>query len=447
MKDDVDKMKQKIKPILITFMLLATLMLVTACSWTDAYDEYDKAGYTYSVRFDANGGLFGDKETSYYVDCYKPTDYSTNSQGMVELALLDPGSADRGNDAKTPYKSGYFFAGWYAERVESTDSNGNAVYTYANKWDFASDRVSVDPNKEYTSREPQFTLYAAWIPMFEINFISRADGQVIGNYTFNPTTVDEIKVPAWNEETGAVDMYQFPQVPGYTFEAAYYDEQGENAATETVVHTGTVDEATGTATGNVMNLYVDLTEGEWYRISTVEQFKKYAGPNACFEILADLDFQDQAWPSFFPYGSFGGTIVGNGHVIKNVAVAQRDNDKTYAGLFGRLTETAKIRDLTFENISFTIQAGIRVPNSGIGLFAGAISNGATLENVVITSGELLIDSDCYFPRNDASIGLLCGMGDATLVDYSNIVCAATGKNPESIQISVDGNTVTFEKAK
>ncbi len=447
MKDDVDKMKQKIKPILITFMLLATLMLVTACSWEDAYDEYDEAGYTFSVRFDANGGLFGDKETPYYVDCYRLSDYSADSDGIVALPLLDPGAEDRGDDAKIPVKSGYFFAGWYEERVESKDSEGKTVYTYAKKWDFEKSRVKADSRKTYTSREPQVTLYAAWIPMFQIDFYSRTDGQLIGSYTFNPTTVSDIKVPAWNEETGALDMENFPKVEGYTFEAAYYDKQGENAVTETVIHTGTVDEATATATGHVMNLYVDLVEGEWYRISTVEQFKRNISPNGCYELLADLDFKDQAWPGALPYGNFGGTIRGNGHVIKNVRVTQNDNSRNYAGLFGRLTENARISDLTFEGISFTIKVGSRVPGVCMGLLAGSIIDGAVLENVAITKGELLIDSDCYFQSENYAIGLLCGMGDENLVDYSNIACNPTGKDPDSIQITVDGNTVTFEKAK
>ena len=48
-----------------------------------------------------------------------------------------------------------------------------------------------------------------------------------------------------------------------------------------------------------------------------------------------------------------------------------------------------------------------------------------------------------FVFDDYSIGLLCGMGNANAVVNADITCKVTGENPESVQITVDGNAVTL----
>ena len=89
MKDDVDKMKHKIKLFLIPFMLLATLFFVTACSQDPtAYDNNDANGYTVSVKYDANGGVFTGT-SSIMVDSFNifhsrlPT--PTNKKGVLQV--------------------------------------------------------------------------------------------------------------------------------------------------------------------------------------------------------------------------------------------------------------------------------------------------------------------------------------------------------------------------
>ena len=58
-----------------------------------------------------------------------------------------------------------------------------------------------------------------------------------------------------------------------------------------------------------------------------------------------------------------------------------------------------------------------------------------------------IDSDCYFGVNDYSIGLVCGSGNPALIPNAQITCVPTGDNPESVQITVEGNDVTVEITK
>ena len=440
-------MKQKIKVLLLTALTLGSICLFTACgSEKTPYEINDEENYTVSVKYDANGGVFT-TNTSVIVDSYNISDMKAED-GVVEIPLITPDDKSRGNDAFKATKSGYFLAGWYAQRTEDgKDEDGKTLYTYGDKWDFEEDVLEVDVDKTYSSQEPVITLYAAWVPLFEIEFYSLGSGEYINSYEYDPTLVDEIKIPAWDEKTGAVEMYNFPENDGYTFNGAYYDEDGTEQIVSVLEHVGEVDEETGTADETVMKIYVDWLEGEWYHIYTVEQFLDNASIKGNYEIHADLDFTDENWPSSLMYGNFTGSIKGNGHKFTNIELKQTNNSKVNAGLFGNITEEASITDLTFENVTFTIEKGTRVAGASFGLFAGTISDGAALTNVNVFNGVIQIDSDCYFGVNDYSIGLLCGTGNAALVPNAQITCVPTGDNPENVQISVEGNDVTVEISK
>ena len=435
-------MTKFMKIALVTLLLLSTVFFVTACSGkTTPYDDNDAAGYTVSIRYDANGGFFA-TSTSVIMDSYNLSDVTPGSNGMVNLGLLAPEDSRRGSsDTFVATKNGYFLEGWYTERVESTDSEGNTVYTYANKWDFSTDVLEVDPNQTYTSSEPVLTLYAAWVPMFEIQFVSLVDNQLLGSYTFNPLTASEIKVPEWNAKTGTVEMYRFPDLKGYTFNGAYYDADGQQPIEGVVNHTGVILD-NGTAQGHVMNVYVDWMEGNWYHIYSAEQLRKNANPNGHYVLEADLDFTGENWPSVFATGNFSGAIYGNGHTIKNVTFNQTKMDAENTGLFGTLQSGSYIGDVTFENVTFTIEKGFnRAANYG--LLAGAIYDGATLQGVQIKNSTLLINSGARFATDDYAIGLICGAGKANMVSVAEISVAVTGKNPEKYTVTVDadGNTV------
>ncbi len=442
----VKKMKLKIKATLLALLGLATITFVTGCSGEiSPYETNNEDNYSVSVKYDANGGIFT-TNTSVIVDSYNLNDLKENSDGNVEIALISPDNSSRKNDAFTAAKNGYFLAGWYSERTESTDKEGNTVYSYSGKWDFESDLLEVDPKEEYSAENPVLTLYAAWVPLFEIEFYSADSGEYMESITFDPTTTKEIKVPVWDEETGAIEMYQFPEKSGYTFGKAYYDEAGQQVLdTVTVNHPGDVDYETGTAKNTVLKLYVEWIKGEWYHIYNAEQFLENASVNGNYEIHADLDFEGEIWPTSFMYGNYTGTIKGNSHTMKNIELTQTNNSKVNAGLFGYLTETANISDLTFENVTFTIEKGTRVVGTSYGLLAGTISNEAVLSNVKISKSVLQISTKCYFGVADYAIGLVCGMGNAAAVE-ADITCTVVGDNPEKFNVTVNGNTVTVEDA-
>ncbi len=436
-------MKFKLKSIVLGVLLLGLLALCSGCAPEQSpYDQNDSQGYCVSVRYDANGGFFT-TNTSVIVDAYKPSDLPEKG-GKWNVALLAPNDSARGNDAFMPVNNGYFLAGWYAERTEVKDTDGNVSYTYGKRWDFTKDRLEIDQDGTYTASEPVLTLYAAWIPLFKVEFCDH-NGQSLGAYSFDPTQGTEIRMPYWDEETGAMEMQDFPEKKGYTYQEAYYEGANNPIMGKTISHPGTVDLTTGTARNTTLKIMVSYREGEWYRIYNADQFLKNASVSGSYELCADLDFTGKIWPTALMYGNFSGTILGNGHTIKNVTFAQTNNSKTNAGLFGALADGAKIADVAFENVSFTIQSGTRVAGTSYGLLAGSVSGKASLTGVSIANSCLQVDSDCYFGTEEYVIGLICGTGE-TAIDPAGITTKAVGKAPEKVTIQVDGQSVSVQIA-
>ena len=431
-------MKFNVKAIITVCLLLYVLCMAGCAGEESPYALNDKQNYTVSIQYDANGGQFT-TNTSVIVDSYD-IDQLPSSNGQVQLALRAPDDASRGNDAFEAVRNDHFLAGWY---TECTIQDGQV--RYSGKWDFASDRLSVDASKTYTSSQPVLTLYAAWVPLFEVQFYDRASGELMETLRYNPLTDSEIKAPAWSLETGAMELFAFPEKQGYTFQNAFYDAAGTKpVTTDKLENLGSVDFTNGTGTNSVTKLYIDWTEGEWFHIYTVDQFLEHASPDGNYVIHADLDFTDKIWPTALMYGNFSGTIQGNGHTFSNVSATQTNNSKVNAGLFGQLTENANISDLKFENATFTIQSGTRVVGTSYGLLAGTISDQANITGLEIRSSTLQIDSKCYFGVDDYAIGLVCGMGNVSAAAVAEITCKAVGDQPETVQIQVSGNSVAVE---
>lgn len=433
-------MKLKQKAILLCLLIVAVVVVSAGCAGEPTpYELNNKENFNVSVKFDANGGTFT-TNAPVIVDSYNISGLSAGVDGNVQIPLIAPNDPAREKDAFTPVKNGYFLAGWYVKCEEATDGS----VTYAQPWDFASDRLAVDPNGSYTAEEPVLTLYAAWAPLFEIEFYDLATGEVLSKLSFDPTEGTEYTVPVWDTETGAMEMYKFPELEDHTFQAAYYDAAGTDPVdTASVKHPGSLNAATATVENGTMKLYVSYMEGEWYRISSARQFADNYSPNGSYELLADLDFSDETWPTAMMYGNFSGTIKGNGHTISNVTITQTDNSKSNAGLFGQLAQTAKLQDVNFKNVTFTIKKGARMTGTAYGLLAGTVAEGAVVENVTIEESLLAIDSGCYFGTDDYVIGLVCGMGNVS-VDPAGITCQAVGNAPESVNITVTDSEVTLE---
>ena len=411
------------------------------------YDEYDAKGYTVAVRFDANGGQFGENaNTTSFVDTFNPVELADGGD-VANIALLDPTDSRRGDGVYNVQRAKYMLAGWFVNRQQTgTDEKGNPIYSYSEPWDFDTRRLPVPVDGYYTSSDPVLTLYAVWVPLFEVQFYDRAnpDGEPLKVKEFNPNDGIDLTIPQWDKETGKMAMGQFPTVKGKTFDKVYYDAAGlKPVEGDAAVHSGTVNTVTGQAENAVLKLYIDYTEGEWYHIYSAEQLTKNINLNGHYVLHADLDFANLTWPAAFTTGTFSGSIEGNGHVIKNVSVLQKNYQKAAYGLFGTLGADANLKDVSFEGITYTLQSGTRATAPAFGLFAGTLSGDATIENVTV-KGTLQIDSAAAATlKGDVAIGLLCGVGDDSVITYE-IACEAVGDAADTVKITEEDGTVTVE---
>lgn len=431
------------KKAILSVLLIVTVLLAAGCAATkNPYRTNDAEGYNVSIKFDANGGFFT-TNTSVIVDSYNLSDLPKDSNGDAKIALLAPDDSRRGKEAFTAVKNGYFLVGWYAKCTGEGEN-----LTYENMWDFENSTYSVKADGNYSAAEPVLTLYAAWAPLFQIEIYDVNSGSMVNSTTFSPLDADlqNIQLPSWDEKSGTVTMGKFPKYEGYTWGDVYLDAEGtQKVETSEIAHPGKINYENATVENRTMKLYVDYMEGEWFHITSAKQLASNASLSGNYILDADLDFTDQIWPTALMHGNFTGTIVGNGHTISNVAITQTNNSKVNTGLFGQLTEQASISDVTFENVTLTIEGGTRVTGASFGLLAGTVSDKAQISNIAI-AGKLQIDGDAYFGTDDYVIGLLCGTGEPN-VDASGITCEIVGENTQGVTIAVENGKVVLSAAE
>lgn len=433
-------MKKTLKIILALGCVAFACAGAVACKEDTKLEAYQKAGYTVSVTYDGNGGKFLGRNGITIVDLFKPSDYK-DENGEVHIKLTEPTSSDRtsGGDTVTLTNAGHFLVGWYQTREVKeingvpVDENGRALkalsdgtyvyaelqegeknvsvtpaYEYSDYWDFEKDVL------EYKSGEglKNITLYAGWLPDYEFNYYYEQDGEwtkLDKTTTFDYTTAndeasdysdrDVIQVPEWGEN-GAMNHtfkyvngaeYSFPKIENTTFESAYTDKECTQKIEGSLQHAGTLDYETCTATNRVQNVYIKVSQGEQFRITSAKQLAENATLTGYYEIRNDLDFYDAEEDEYiewaFNYGTFEGKMYGMDgatYKLKNIFVTHSSPSATQGGLFGAVAKDAEIKNLVFENVTFDLSyTGQRVNDTSFGLFAGFIEEDADIENVMV----------------------------------------------------------------
>ena len=332
--------------------------------------------------------------------------------------------------------------------IKGTNTKSEPAYAYSDYWDFAEDTIEY----EVGSGKIEKTLYAGWVPYYEFQYFYKVEGSTddwkfINKTSFDYKTTnaensvthdkDTIWIPEW--ENGIMDHkheyedksdYSFPKVEGTTFLKAYTSPECnvENEITESFIHPGSLDVETGKAVGRIQKIYVLVEDVERYKISTAKQLSDNGNAAGVYEIYADLDFssEDASWPLELSTGEFTGQMysaTGETFKIQNVTVTHNSDVDLYGGIFGKITKTAKIQNLAFENATFTLEnGGYRLEDAKYGLFAGEIEQGATLS--VSVSGEM-------------RLGYIQSLG----ADYSVNVLAngvTTGITKQTVKLSVGG---------
>ena len=429
-------MSKRITVLTALLTALMTVLLLTSCSaWETPYEKRDREGYNVSVRFDANGGAFGSIEgETYMVDLFRLADGKDTADGKKAFSLLPPDDQKRGNNnAFTVSRANHLLAGWYTREETGVGTDGQPTYRYT-KWDFATDRVVVDPDGKYSGSESVLTLYAMWIPEFTFEIYAKNASGVFEKISEVKKT--SLSLPSWKDGKARIDMNGFPERTGYTFLAAYTDEAMQNKITDSSI-TGDVD-ATLDGGDRTVKLYTEWYEGRYIKVYSAKDIKDNAFLNGHFYLQNDIDFEKTAWPSNFTTGEFKGLIEGNGHAIKNITVSQSDAKGLAYGIFGKISDTAVMNRVRFENLSYTVKLGATKANEAtFGLFAGDIADGASFTDVSV-SGTLYIASDISLSMLGTTY-LLAGDGGTHGIDNAGITCRATTDTPPFL-IAVDSET-------
>ena len=450
-------MKKRIfKLIAAAFIIAVAIGALASCSqWQAPYQELDKDGNNVSVKFVANGGMFANTNGVTVVDVFKASDAIDG-----KISILAPDDERRQNNAFSITKSGHFLAGWYEcepivnQDGKPLDEDGNVAeesgkdiaYKPTRKWNFETDRLTVDSSSEYSSSEPALTLCAVWIPFFNFEFYAKNDS---GEFTLIGTANElSVELPEWNSSSGQLNMKKYPAISGKTFDSAYLDPEFTSEITDSV--TGQVDYEKGQAVTSTIKIYTTWVDGEWFKIYNASQFYKNAKANGNYILAADIDFSKSVWPTVFTSGKFTGKIYGEGHTLSGINITQSGYKISEGGIFGTIDSGAEIKDLKLDNISYTVKGSLYP--AVFGLVAGRISEDAIVENVSVLNGKLIIDDELFtdntfktmLQNDDYEFYLTAGSGGAVIEDY-NITCTQKeGSRVTDVQISVsEDGSISF----
>ncbi|MBR7116420.1 MAG: hypothetical protein IKC87_01770 [Clostridia bacterium] len=442
-------MKKRFLLVAVLLLIAATAVILTSCSqWANPYDVLDGEGASISVKFLAGeGGLFASTTGVTVVDVFNLGDYTPDGNGKVSIPLIKPDDPKRGNDAFDISKNGHILAGWFvAEEVD--DGNGGKTYKPTRKWNFATDKLTLDASGDYSANTPSLTLMAVWMPYVNFEFYADVDGTLTKVGEKSGMSID---IPEWNLDNGRMNYKSFLELDGKTFKAAYSDEAMTEAITNKIE--GKFDYDNGVTLTPTIKIYTEWIDGEWFKISSANQLSKNASATGCYEILGDLEFGSGIlWPQVFVNNEFSGQFIGNGHTVSGIttgASLTSGGDVSHGAIFGALSDKALIKDLTFTGVSYTVNTAVRPSTADLGILAGT-NNGATLENVSLTESKLVLSDKLFtlsvtvdrFINGSFKAGLVFADGDTEGVSITNVTLE--GGNSDKITATVgDKGVITF----
>ncbi len=372
------------KFVLLVLAVVFGLCLFAACSFEPSLDDVKKQyNLVASVTYHANGGYFeGEKES---VSLYYQNGQTAINIGTTKLPERNI----------TLTREGYTIGGW---RTAAKDENGNVIYE-----DEEKGIVKLGDPVDFSAAlkdGDEWDVYAYWIRNQIVQVFLALDADAPeGKITYKPENGEEKTYRAGDQITkydfDTQGMVKKPSLnvitekknknpAGFTFYEFYADE----ACTQTVEWPLSRNDS-----GKNVQIYAKFITGEWNFISTVNDLismlQKNSGGSADAEnyyFRNDIDCTLSQAIGLPENHEFAGEIRGNGYKISNLKISQNNISGSFS-LFGKLSATAKISDLTLENVSMTLanrtNASIRAY-----LFSHEIESGAKITNVNIIGGLL-----------------------------------------------------------
>jgi len=323
---------------------------------------------------------------------------------MTDTLIVDPNSLET-EEQDMIYKTGYHIEGWYQTKI--VDEDGNV--TYSDKWDFASDRMTLDG----------VTLYAKWeinrYYSYELYYYDKDGKEVL---------LDSYEC---NEGEKFYDLFlDKKEVEGYT-SLGYLDSEG-NPWNKSFTHPGGDSDL-------AIKVYLDLIEGEYSLVETYREFRNAISRNENIYLLNDIDFDGKE----MCFDSYSGEILGNGYKLTNLTV---DYNTLKSGLKGELNpdgtldnsskntlyialffelENVTIKDLTFENLLIDVDTSLKDINNIVISPLAIIAKDVKLDNVSI-SGDIKYSK---LPDKEINLSVIT---DGYFVYSDNVVIADNCNN-------------------
>lgn len=359
---------------------------------------------TSGVVYYANGGRFSYNSEKNVWDIY----YRANTP------VIDIRETEGPDNARVSY-SNHTLDGWYYAEL---DKNGNPVFTDADGKTlylhvFADGEASADESKtafenengevvyktyeEVSAKasENKFdfskriganeTLYlvAKWMSDAKLEYVLVSEnGQPVKLIGAGGTVTEyadgSVIKEEWfdNKFSSNVSSAEPGTAENATFLMNYADEQCTIPATNVQIPEG----------GENVRVYSKFISGVWRVVKTPSDVSGMFTSSGLglasrqYYIFDDIDCSSVSLSA--NSGELKCTINGNGHVLKNLkfnsgSIAAAAN----VSAFGKIASSAKINDITFENVSVTLETKNNITVEGLYLVCGGIEAGAQLKNV------------------------------------------------------------------
>ena len=356
--------------ILISVMALALTLTIALSGCAGSTDDFEGKNI---VTFYVNGGILNYGTSS--------TKTSTNFAYYPGTYILDP-AKDIPNYSIS--KSGYDFTGWYTDEA----------CTPSSKWDFTK---PIDV--------PTLKLYAGWEKSikytYSVYYVQENDGTAVKLGDYNALAGGTFS--DW-KDVAALRT-------GYTCIGYYSDKELTTPWNPDFAHPG----------GEVdldIPVYAEYIEGEWELAGNYEQLKRAISLGNVY-LTADIDCEGKEFPVVTAYS---GIFKGNGYTISNFTVPKGGTAVTpTSAIFKGLTSTAKVVDVTFENVTYeftgiksstaTITVRPKVAALVIDMQAGATVTNVTVTGSITTNydGELPCVNEVYFFEGTADESVMAGV--------------------------------------
>lgn len=360
-------MTKKIRVYLFAVLLaVLALTLFAGCKLNPTLDDFiNKNNLKAVVTYYANGGNFGGAATEkslYYPEGVKPLNIGedTITNGTINISRKD-----------------YEFAGWYYAPL---GEDGLPVFNEGTNIVAASDSdTPVDFSVPLKDGDHLY-VYAKWVSVEKLEIRLVTDGGADLSAIENGETViykngDVLSLQSFGGQS--INRFSKDPITGtindFTFAEYYTDETCEEIVSWPIkALNGTENQV----------IYARYIPGKWTMLKSSSDIMRanFGLSSNKYYLLCDIDMNGAAFPAI---SRFACVLQGNGFTVSNAAVTVSQtvtfNKKS---LFGDITESAVISDVTFENITLNVNLG-RNQFPEIYLFATSVNSSAKITGVTI----------------------------------------------------------------